>query len=144
MRKGFLLVEIHADRPGLVRIRAIEHCPDPPPWTKPSDSGSRVLYAARFADLDTAVMHAHAALRRGLIDIDSRLYRAEPLAAVAATDTIGLSHRQVYLDPELAGDPEMQRQIDRRQRRKERIDRIWKGVGVAALMLLALMLLLSV
>jgi hypothetical protein len=103
----------------------------------------QIRYAALFNDLNVALMHAHTALRRGLIDIDAQLYRANPARAVAAIDAIDLSHRRVYLDPELAADPALDAEIGRRRRMRRRIDRIWNGVGIAAILLLIIKLLLG-
>ena len=88
-------------------------------------------------------MHAHTALRRGLIDIDAHLSTADPVTAVGAIDAIVLSHRRVYLDPELAADPALEAEIGRRRRMHRRIDRIWNGVGIAAILLLIIKLLLG-
>ena len=151
MRQGYLLIETHPDHPGRIHIRGVEHLEAIPPDAIPPDASRaeparkpRIRYAARFGDLDVALMHAHTALRRRLIDIDAHLYRADPVTAVAAVDAIELNHRRVYLDPGLAADPALEGEIARRHRVHRRIDRFWNGVGIAALLLLLAKLLLGI
>jgi hypothetical protein len=143
MRQGYLLIETHPDHPGQVRLQGAEHLPDQSPTDSVPSPHPRVRYAARFGDLDTALMHAHTALRRRLIDIDARLYGADAAMAVAAVDAIDLSHRRIYLDPDLAADPALEAEIGRRRRRHRCIDRIWNGIGIAAVLLLIIKLLLG-
>lgn len=156
MRQGYLLIETHPDHPGRIHIRGVDHLEAIPPDAIPPDAirpgptraepvrEPRIRYAARFGDLDVALMHAHTVLRRGLIDIDAHLYRADPVTAVAAVDAIELNHRRVYLDPCLAADPGLEAEIARHHRVHRRIDRIWNGVGIAALLLLLAKLLLGI
>jgi hypothetical protein len=56
--------------------------------------------------------------------------------AVAAAEAIELPHRRVFIDPELADDPDLQVAIERLHRAHRRWDRFFNLVGVAALLLL--------
>jgi hypothetical protein len=146
MRQGYLLIETHPDFPGRVRLVTSERPPGEPSDPAPSapPAGPRIRYAARVSNLEVAAMHAHAALRRDLIDIDTHLYRTDPVQAVAALESIALSHRRIYLDPDLAADPRLDAEIARRRARLLRRDRIWKGIGILAVGLLLLKLLLGI
>lgn len=146
MRQGYLLIETHPDFPGRVRLLSADRPPTDPMETAPGGSPGRphIRYAALFNGLDVALMHAHTALRRGLIDIDAHLYQADPTRAVAAVEAIALQHRRVYLDPDLAADPLLAAEIARRRRRLRRRDRVWNGIGILALLVLLLKLVLGI
>lgn len=141
MQGGYLLVETHPAHPGLVRIRTAEQAPAEP--VNDDAEAPRLRYAARFVDLSAAQMHAHELLRRHLVDVDSRLYRADAITAVSAAASIGLSHRRVYLDPELAADPALAEAIARRRTRRQRAWRMWDAIGIGALLFLLARLLLG-
>ena len=95
MDHGYLAVETHRNRPGLVRIVLTRELPA----EQPDDAETRLRYAARFNDGDAALMHTHEILKRRLLDPDSRLYRVPEARAIAAIESLGLSHRDVYFDP---------------------------------------------
>ncbi|NKN32579.1 hypothetical protein [Marichromatium bheemlicum] len=132
MTPGHLSVETHPDHPGLVRLRVAAQPPTPTP---------RLHCVVRFEDVTTARMHAHQHLRRHLVDIDSGLYRTDPLTACAAIAAIALPQRHIALDPELAADPRYTRLIDRTRIRNRRIDRLFNAVGLLALLLLLILAL---
>jgi hypothetical protein len=92
---GYLAVETHRNRPGLVRIVLTRELPA----EQPDDAETRLRYAARFNDGDAALMHTHEILKRRLLDPDSRLYRVPEARAIAAIESLGLSRRDVYFDP---------------------------------------------
>lgn len=100
-------------------------------------------YAAYFDDAFAARMHAQTALRRRLVDVDAGLYRSSAVEAVAAVEGIALSHRRLFLDPVIAADPALREALGRRRRVHQRNERIWQGVGIAAIALLLLKLLLG-
>jgi len=136
------LIESRDDRPDRIRVRALAELPAMQSGTVlKSEGDARLRYAARFEDVDAALMHAHNALRRRLIDVDRRLYRTDPIEAVAAVDAIDLPHRRVHLDATLAGDDRLTARIARRRAGHERDDRIWTGIGAAALLFLAALML---
>jgi len=85
-------------------------------------------------------MHAHAGLRHHLVDLDAALYRVDIVEAIAAVEAIELRHRRVYLDPDVGGaeGAELERQTQRMRARKERLGRIWSGIGLAAVIWLLL------
>lgn len=135
MDSGYLLIETRAGDPGVIRIRTSDRAP---PAAAPD-----LRFAARFDDRDAALMHLHQALRRGLLDVDQGLYRADLLTAVAAADASMLRHQRTYLDPALAGDPALDAAIASRQRRWRRLDALWTGIGLLAVAWLVAMLLAS-
>jgi hypothetical protein len=90
-------------------------------------------FAARFADIDAALMHFHAGLRRHLVDVNRHLYRAPLGDAIAVAEAIELPHRRVFIDPELAHDERLPRAVDALHRHHRRRDRVFNAVGIAAL-----------
>ncbi len=138
MRHGYLIVESHPDHPGLVRVAALDQWPTGP--ATGHQSPAQTHYVVLFADIGTALMHAHTALRRHLVDIDTRLYQADPVFAVAAVSALELPHRPIYLDPGLIDSPALAEGIAQRQRRYRRNDRAWNLVGILAILFLLLKL----
>lgn len=143
-RAGYLIIETRSDRPGLVRLYP---APAPPPSLtagSPGPSGARTRYVVSFHSLHVALMHAQTALGRHLVDIDSGLYRVDPVTAVAAVEAIELSHRRIHIDPEIAADPRLSAEIARRQRHQGWLGWIWATIGLLALLALLLFSLLPV
>jgi len=141
MYGGYLVIETDGGRPGFVRITERASIPAEP--TSRRGREPRMLYAARFDDLSAGHMHAHAALRHCLVDVDECIYRSDPISAIAAVDAVDLSHRVAYLDPRLERDPELVRTIAERRKRLKLAHRIWQAVGVIAVLLLLIKLLLG-
>lgn len=142
MPTGYLIVETRPDRLGWVRIRGADHPPISPAAPRVESAEPWIRYAASFANLHVALMHAHAALRHRTIDAEAGLYRVDPVTAVAAVEAIDLGHRPVYLDPQIASDPRFASEVERRRRRHRQLDRFFTGVGLAAIGLLLLALLI--
>jgi len=141
MYGGYLVIETDSAKPGLVRIMKRASVPAEP---RPRHSkGPRVLYSARFDDLSAGHMHAHAALRHDLVDVDEGTYRSDPIRAIAAVDASDLSHRVVYVDPGLENDPDLIRAIAERRKKHALVDRIWHAAGVIAVLFLLIKLLLG-
>jgi hypothetical protein len=144
MRAGYLTLETHPAHPGLVRLRGLEAAP-PTPAPPPADGDAPTLrFAARFSDLDAALMHFHSGLRRALVDLDGRLYRAPLGDAVAVAEAIELPHRRVFIDPALAHDQRLANTVETLHRRHRRWDRFFNAVGIAALVLLAIRALFGI
>ena len=95
MQSGYLAIETHRDHPGVVRFLSSTRAPDP---DSAAHSAHRLRYIARFNDLEAALMHTHELLKRRLIDPDAHLYRVSPERAIAATESLDLKHRRIYLD----------------------------------------------
>ena len=142
MQPGVLYLETHAAHPGLVRVALADV---PPPNDPGKDPAARVRYAARFADGDAALMHTHELLRRRLVDVDARLYRTGLPAAIAAVESLDLSHRRLYVDPGLDADSvaAIGRVQARLVRHRQLVGRIWNVVGYVALGLLLLRAVVS-
>jgi hypothetical protein len=95
MRSGYLAIETHTERPGLVRFVLCDELPDPDPT---GHGERRWRYIAGFNDIEAALMHTHDLLKRRLLDPDTHMYRASPERAIAAVESLGLKHRRIYLD----------------------------------------------
>lgn len=139
MSAGYLYLVTHSEHPGLIRVLTAQY----QPALEQSAGGSAVRYLVRCNDVETAQFHLHSALRRHLVDIDNHLYRSDLAPAIAAVAADDLRHRQVWIDPLLEPD-ELQRVASLTRfmhARQRRIDQIWRtigGVGVALLLLNAL------
>lgn len=101
VHSGYLAIETHRDRPGIVRLVLNSESPDPAPATH---GERRIRYVARFNDRDAALMHIHEILKRRLLDLDAHLYRASLEHAIAAAESLDLKHRRIYLDPEVSAE----------------------------------------
>jgi hypothetical protein len=99
VQSGYLAIETHRDRPGIVRLVLSTEAPDPAPA---AHADRRLRYVARFNDREAALMHTHEILRRRLIDLDTHLYRVPPERAIAAVESLDLKHRRIYLDSEFS------------------------------------------
>jgi hypothetical protein len=135
MRDGYLLIETSPAHPGLIRVHARE--------TAPAAPEDNIRFVARFSDLDAALMHLHEALRRKLIDVDDRVYRADVRDAIAAADAIELPHRRLFADPNPDRDPALAADIAERHLRHRRWYRVFDAVGILGLLLLAALTLLG-
>ncbi|HOP16529.1 MAG: hypothetical protein KDI22_00980 [Gammaproteobacteria bacterium] len=137
MKAGYLSVETHQERPGLVRLALSA---DPPGIAIPPQGSQRLRYVARFNDGDAALMHAHEILRWRLIDVQSRIYRVTFERAIAAVDALDLKHRGVYIDPTLSDTAKAeiatttQHFINARHRR-DRLFQLAGYLGIALLLL---------
>jgi hypothetical protein len=136
MEPGYLLVEVHPERTGTVRLVRSPQAPSP--------QSPRLRFCARFEDVDAALMHAHEGLRRCLVDVDRRLYRSSVTTAVAVVEAVELPHRRTYLHPDLDADPILEATIARLHARHRRWDRIFNGVGIGALILLIVLSVLRI
>lgn len=146
MHSGYLFVETHGGRPGLVRIAVAKR---PPAIDDgPATAQRRIRYLARFNDGDAALMHVHTLLRRCLVDVDNRLYRVDLVSAIAAAQSLDLAHERLYLDPQL-GDAVLIRvetrteELERRRRLRDRLLYLVGYLALAAGLLHALMGLIS-
>lgn len=143
MQRGYLYIETHEQRPGLVRLLHQGGPLDPP--AAGSSEAERIRYIARFNDVSTAHMHAHELLRRHLVNVDTGLYRVDIARAVASAESVGLGHTRLYLDPGL--EAETQREIERLtaaySERRRRTARFWALIGYLAAGLLAIRAVLS-
>ena len=135
MKPGYLAIETHTDHQGWIRLLLGDR--QPALGTDP-DASRRICYVARFNDGDAALMHTHEILKRRLLDLDARLYRANLAQGIAAIESLDLRHRQVYLDPDLS--TEIRAEVDalaaHNRHRKQLRDRFFKTLGYIGLGLL--------
>ena len=84
-------------------------------------------------------MHTHEIFKRQLVDADARLYKAQPEEMIGAIESLSLSHRDIYIDPDFDAasrqriEAARMRLIDRRKR-VETIFRTIGYVGIAILL----------
>lgn len=125
---GYLSIETHEDHPGLLRLVLSGHSPDPEPTLH---RVRRIRYVARFNDREAGLMHTHEALKRHLLDPDTHLYRVSLERAIAAIESLGLSHRRIYLDPDLSA--ATRAQLDqfaaRYRSRRQRLEAFFQTLG---------------
>jgi hypothetical protein len=145
LQPGYLAVETHPDHAGFIRLLLFRQLPSA---GVADHDGGRLRFAARFNDSEAALMHTHEILRRSLVDPDARLYRVSLARAIAAIESLGLSHRDVYLDPDLDAatrrDMASERAIlEARRRRNDRIFEILGYIGIGILLFNTLFLSLG-
>lgn len=129
-----MLLEAQSDQPGIVSVHARDGAPQ---LDRPG-----LRFAARFDDIDAALMHLHEGLRRHLNTLDPRTYRVDLEEAVAAADAVELDHRRVFIEPELAESYSLDDRIKRLRLRHRRFDLLMQAVGLLALLLLTLLSLI--
>lgn len=136
MQHGYLVLESDPNRPDLVFVGARKNAPE----------GTRtgLRFAARFTDIDAALMHLHEGLRRSLKWLEPRCYRVDLVDAIAVADAIELEHRRVFIDPDLRGRDALEAKVGRIRRRHRRRDRILSTIGFIALGILVAWGLLTV
>ncbi|KAA6186613.1 hypothetical protein F2Q65_04335 [Thiohalocapsa marina] len=139
MRAGYLILRTDPAQPGMVTVRGADHPPD----TAGKDA-ENLIFIARFSSLDIALMHFHTGLRRRLVDLNRHLYRATPAEAVAVAEAIELSHRPVYIAPDLAENREVTARVETLHRRHQMTDRLFNGIGIAAVILLLVLMALGI
>lgn len=142
MQFGYLFVETHDNRPGVLRIGLSEQAPEPDAVLAHQP---RIRYIARFNDSEAALMQTHELLKRRLLDADTHLYRAEPPLAIAAIESLDLKHGRMFLDPQLdaATQQALEQQAERFRQRKKRMDRFFQILGYIGIGLLLLHILLG-
>lgn len=142
MESGLLSIETSANHPGLIRIRAVVDGVHPASTHMESardDAEKRMVL--HFQDVYAARMHAHQALRRHLVDIDTGVYRVTLVEAIACLQAIGLRHRSEYLDPKLTEQmlSDIAKRVKSKRKHAATIDRIWQIVGGLAVAFLVLL-----
>lgn len=124
MDAGYLLLETRPEQPGIVWARAQQDAPQA--------AASDLRFAARFADIDAALMHFHQQVRRQLRSLEPRSYAVDLAEAVAAVDAIELDHRRVYIDPSLPRMDAIDARIEELHRRHQRKNWMLQAVGIIA------------
>jgi hypothetical protein len=128
MQSGYLMIATRPDRPGLVYVETGS--------VAPQSSRPGLAFAARFSDIDAALMHLHEPLRRRLKNLEPRCYSVELSEAIAVADAIELDHRVVLIEPGLAGDSLIREQTAMLRRRHRRVDWWLHAVGIFAVLVL--------
>ena len=127
MKTGYLVLETHPNHKGMIRARIRDELPN----TQDSDEGSTIRYIARFDDIEAALMHLHSELNHQLIDLDSRLYKADIKDAISAIESDQLRHQQVWIDPSINEQDRADIEAHTAQLKKRHNiqNRIWMIVG---------------
>lgn len=139
MNAGYLYLETHPDYPELIRVSVSSENP----VQEAHEDGVQLRYAARFRDRDAARMHLHECLRHRLVDVDKGLYRCSLLDAMAVIEAEDLSHERVWIDHTLeqASIEQFEKDAEQRQQHSRLVEKIWRLVGIVALVLLGLNLI---
>jgi hypothetical protein len=135
MRDGYLYITPCVDLPDAICLHEA---------VVPPAGNAMVGAVAYFWDLDAAMMHFHAGLRRRLLDPDRHAYRTDMVQAAAVLDAIDLRHHRTYLSPALAGSAELEATAERLRAQHRRVHRLFDLVGLLALLLLLLAALLPI
>lgn len=135
MKQGFIAVETHRERPGIVRLLASDA------FAEPDHADARqpqIRYIARFNDVEAGLMHCHEAIKRRLIDLDNHLYRVTLERAIAAIESVELRHWRTYIDPFLdtSEESEIHRQVERIKNIRCLWDRFFTVMGYLGIGLL--------
>ncbi|MET0010135.1 MAG: hypothetical protein ABW109_19915 [Candidatus Thiodiazotropha sp. 6PLUC4] len=127
MKTGYLVLETHPDHTGMIRARIRAELPN----TQDSEEGSTIRYIARFDDVEAALMHLHNELNHKLVDLDSRLYKADIAEAISAIQADELRHQQVWIDPSIDDQliAKIEAQTTKLKKRHNIQNRIWMMVG---------------
>jgi hypothetical protein len=128
MQSGYLVLETRTGRSDLVYVQTRLGAPQP--------SGPDLRFAARFSDIDAALMHFHEPFRRNLKHLEPRCYGVELAEAIAVADAIDLDHRSVFIDPGLAHRDRIRERTEMLRRRHRRADWWLNAVGIFAVLVL--------
>ncbi|WP_299875791.1 hypothetical protein [uncultured Cocleimonas sp.] len=146
MKAGYLAIEsppIGTDDPGLIKILSWDELPHEA--TQNQDEANHanypknVHYVAQFNDILAAGMHFHNGLRRQLVDINEKTYRAELTHAIAVIEAESdLRHERIWMDPAIdQNDLEaINQDADKIRSKKEKINLLIKILGIFAVALL--------
>ena len=135
MEVGYLSLETHPDRPGMVRLVSSE---TDPRTEKTREGSGKTRFILRFKDIDAAFLHAQTAMRRKLADLNNRLYNKTLGEAMGDLQAIQLDHEVVWTDPDISDDElhVMEHEIEHEQTWQHRRDvfvKIIKWVAIALL-----------
>lgn len=139
MKSGFLCLQTHLEHPGLVRIVSLDKLP-----ALPSENGpAAIRYVACFNDLEAGEMHLYQLIRRGLWDLEHRLYRGELEKIIADLESVDLEYRRIWMDPSFgkAQLDAIARRSSRRKRERRYRQFAWHAAGAAGVLLLLLLAL---
>jgi hypothetical protein len=127
MKRGYLVLETHPEHRGMIRAVTRDELPN----TEDSEQGSAIRYIARFDDIEAGLMHLHNQLHHCLIDLDTRLYRADLKQAISAIESDDLHHQQVWMDPSIDAPTraEIETQTARLKLSHRRWNTAWMMVG---------------
>lgn len=128
MQTGYLVIETRLDHPDRVYVETRSSLPSP------TRTGLR--FAARFADIDAALMHFHESVRRSLKGLEPRQYQIGLDEAIAVADAIDLDHRAVFIDPDLVDRVGIRERTAELRQRHRHNDWWLQAIGIFALLLL--------
>ena len=143
MNKGYLFIEVSPSHPGLIRLGEKNRLPQ----TGTSiNSDPCIIYVAQFDDIEAAAMHCHELLKFHLFDLNSRLYRTDPVKAVAAIEADSLNHRPVFLHPDMdqISSLNLDQEVANIMDEQERTERRWKTIGKVAVGILVTELIIAI
>ncbi|MEB8434526.1 hypothetical protein OO007_19970 [Cocleimonas sp. KMM 6892] len=146
MKAGYLAIEAPpkgTNDSGLVKLLSWDQLPDAADPnqddTNQANYPENVHYVARFNDILAAGMHFHNGLRRQLVDINEKTYRAELTHAIAVIEAESdLRHERIWMDPAIdQNDLEaINQDADKIRSKKKKINLAIKILGFIAIAIL--------
>lgn len=137
IRKGLLQLEGDSSKPGLLHITETDDLP-----SEQAPGEEKTIWGIwQFKDVEAAKMHSYAALRKQ--QVDTNLYRTDPIEAIAAIDAIQLKHEIVWTNESLTSSDQKDIEIKTLKRVGKilRKEKIMNSIGKAGLAILTLFLL---
>lgn len=139
MNEGYLSLETHPDRPGLVRLVSSDEDP-----RGHHEGSGNTRFVLKFQDIHAAFMHAHTAMRHSMVDLNNHLYKKSLAEAMGDLESIELRHEPIWKDPDLSSEEldVMEHEIEHRHEQQARRDRFvqiikWVAIGLLVFNLLA-------
>lgn len=114
MRSGYLALETHPERPGLVRM----FMSGENPHDAPAAGSEKLRLVMFFKDIDTAFMNAQSNMSHHLVDVNKNLYKRHLGTAMGDLESVELEHEIIWKDPHIAAADleEMQDEIEHNKR----------------------------
>jgi hypothetical protein len=136
MKTGFLTLLTHPGHHGLVRVKIWDQSPEL--TTQPD--GSEIRYLARFRDIEAGRMHVQNAMHGSLVDVEDRIYRQDLDEMIACVEADYLEHSRIWIDPALDQQTtaHIAELVEQHQTEQKWVDLIWRGVGIAGIILLVI------
>ena len=111
------------------------------PEADQTQEGRKLVYIAKFRDIDAAFMHAGGKLRRRCKHLDTVTFITELSTMIAVIEADGLRHERIWL-ADVLNDTELdvvRTETERLQKQAENQALIWKMVGIVAVVIFVLL-----
>ncbi|MDH5183161.1 MAG: hypothetical protein OEX12_04660 [Gammaproteobacteria bacterium] len=103
--------------------------------------GRKLVYIAKFRDIDAAFMHASGKLRHRCKHLDTVTFLTELTTMIAVIEADGLKHERIWLADVLDAKEmdALRTETERLQKQAGNQDLIWKMVGIVAVVIFLLL-----